>query len=225
MHGEATAIVGVSGRGKTTLLRILAGLLRPLSGTVEFHGAGLARPTRSIAVVFQNYSPTIFDWLSVEKNILLGIPAPLRVSPEVRDRIREVAAELSLQEYLQRPAKLLSGGQKQRVAIARALVQKAEILIFDEPFSNLDPVSKHELIDALLATKRKYEATLIIVSHDVREALILADVAYCLLKPSTGPQLHPIEKRDLRDLRRVYTLEERFGHVYSMLLLDHTEES
>ena len=208
--GRSAAIVGVSGRGKTTLLRILCGLARPSSGEVRYRGRPLSGPTRSIAVVFQNYRPTVFDWLSVAQNIRLG----LGDRNGARDGdVETIARELGIGDHLHRPAQRLSGGERQRVAIARALVQGARLLILDEPFSNLDPVSTQHLVELLLEMKKNRRITLIVVSHDIPEALRIADSAYCLLRPRNVPQLRPVPHEG--------ALDQRVGHVLDMLLDDH----
>ena len=213
--GRSAAIVGVSGRGKTTILRILCGLARPNSGEVLYRGESLRGPTRSIGVVFQNYRPTVFDWLSVADNIRLGMNHATRDDGTVG----EIAHELGIHRHLDRPAQKLSGGERQRVAIARALVQEPGILILDEPFSNLDAVSTRHLEDILLRMKETRKITLVVVSHDIREALRIVDSSYCLLHSRNQPQLRPVPDEDAEG--RKYTLDERVSLVLSMLMEDH----
>jgi NitT/TauT family transport system ATP-binding protein len=171
--GEFHCLVGRSGCGKTTLLKLAAGLLRPDEGTVELQGQSLRAPGPHIGFVFQQ--PTLLDWLSVLDNVLL--PLSLQRQPTAEDvaRAEGLLAQLGLGAYTQHRPRQLSGGQQSRVAIARALLPEPPILLMDEPFAALDAITREELQDALLAVCRARGTSVFFVTHDIAEAVYLAD--------------------------------------------------
>ncbi len=179
--GESVAIIGGSGCGKSTLLRLVAGLDRPTSGTVRLDGAPIDSPHPAVGMVFQE--PRLLPWLSIEKNIgfgLDGVPADER-----KTRIERVLARIGLAGYENAWPRELSGGQAQRVAIARSLITQPKVLLLDEPFAALDAFTRASLQDALLALWRAQKPTLAIVTHDVEEAIILAD-RVIVMQPRPG---------------------------------------
>ena len=171
--GEFHCLVGRSGCGKTTLLKLAAGLLRPDEGTVLLQGQALREPGPHIGFVFQQ--PTLLDWLSVLDNVLL--PLSLQRQPTAEDvaRAEALLAQLGLGAHLQHRPRQLSGGQQSRVAIARALLPEPSILLMDEPFAALDAITREELQDALLAVCRERGTPVFFVTHDIAEAVYLAD--------------------------------------------------
>jgi ABC-type nitrate/sulfonate/bicarbonate transport system ATPase subunit len=207
--GESTAIVGVSGRGKSTLLRLLAGLERPHEGSVKWKGRPLSGPTREIGLVFQNYEDTVFNWLTVLENIRLAEPRGHRIS------LREVARlahRLGIHTQLRKKARDLSGGQRQRVAIARTLLQRAEVVLLDEPFSNLDTLARHDLIRTLHDLSTAYRTTFVIVSHDIEEAIAATRRVFCLLHSSEEPQLVVINWDDPQ-----FRTHSELLHIYAVI--------
>ncbi len=188
-RGERVVLAGPSGAGKSTLLRCLNGLLRPQEGTLRVLGeevarlseAGLRRLRRRVGMVFQNYN--LVPRYSALANTLTGalgrVPWPLTVlgyyPPTERRRAREKLREVGLEEFQDQPAARLSGGQKQRVGIARALMQEPELLLADEPVSNLDPVTAHRVLDLLSEIVAAHGLTLILSLHDVKLALRYGD--------------------------------------------------
>jgi sulfonate transport system ATP-binding protein len=170
-QGEITAIVGGSGCGKSTLLRLIAGLDLASEGAIRVDGEKVAAPHPAIGLIFQE--PRLLPWLTVEKNIAFGID---QLPQDEQDRrVAQALALIGLQGYGRRLPKELSGGQAQRVAIARSLVTKPKVLLLDEPFSALDPVTRHDLHGQMIALWKAYRPTLVMVTHDADEAVKLAD--------------------------------------------------
>jgi NitT/TauT family transport system ATP-binding protein len=177
-EGELLGIVGASGCGKTTLLRLLCGLTTPTEGAVLLDGRPVTRPPREVAIVFQDYSRSLFPWLTVIKNVTF----PLRTAELSKQgkiaRGREVLREMGLHDVEDKYPWQLSGGMQQRVAIARALVSRPEVLCLDEPFASVDALTRAELQDVLLRVHGSREgrsATAVHVTHDIDEAVYLAD--------------------------------------------------
>lgn len=166
-EGEIVSLLGPSGCGKSTLLRIIAGLDPDYSGAVVLDEKEIKGPTRDVGVVFQE--PRLFPWLTVRKNIGFGLK---KADPE---RVAALAKAVGLEEALDSLPGQLSGGMAQRCAIARALVTEPRVLLMDEPFSALDAFTRMRLQDVALEVWRKVGATLILVTHDVDEALYLSD--------------------------------------------------
>ena len=169
-----TALWGPSGSGKTTVFRILIGLESCPDLKWHFKGDDLARlpvPERRLGVVFQ--SRELFPHMTAERNILFA--AECRKVPNADERLKELAADLRMAEYLRRPARVLSGGEAQRVALARALIAEPRFLFLDEPFSSLDSELKDEARQAVQQTLRKREVPTLLVTHDKEDLDVLAD--------------------------------------------------
>ncbi len=176
-EGELLVIVGPSGGGKTTLLRLLCGLTRPTAGSIHLDGHLVTSPPREAAIVFQDYSRSLFPWLNVTRNVVF----PLRRGQEPRSeklaRVERVLREVGLEGVGNKYPWQLSGGMQQRVAIARALVSRPEILLLDEPFASVDALTRAELQDLVLRIHEHEErgVTILHVTHDIDEAVYLAD--------------------------------------------------
>lgn len=180
-EGEIIALVGSSGCGKTTLLRLLAGLDEASTGGILVAGQVLHGTHRSISAVFQE--PRLLPWLNVSQNIEFGgqfLPAAER-----RTRAAALLDRIGLAGYAAHLPKDLSGGQQQRVSIARALIGHPGILLLDEPFSALDPFTRATLHDLLLGLWGELRPTVVMVTHDVEEAVFLAD-RVIVMKPRPG---------------------------------------
>ncbi len=174
--GGLTALLGPSGGGKSTLLRIIAGLEYPDAGTVEIEGrpaTWLPAQKRSVGFVFQHYAA--FKHLSVYKNVAFGLEIRRRPRAEVRRRVFELLELVHLENFADRLPSQLSGGQRQRMALARALAVQPEVLLLDEPFGALDAKVRKELRDWLRTLHDEVEVTTIFVTHDQEEALEVAD--------------------------------------------------
>jgi len=173
--GELVCIVGPSGCGKTTLLRCLAGLLAPTQGTVRLFGEEVVRPPRAMAVVFQDYSRSLLPWLDLLGNVTLPLKAR-RVPRAERNELAHQALEsVGLGPHARKYPWQLSGGMQQRTAIARALAYQPQILLMDEPFASVDAQTRAELEDLLLDVWSTYGITVLLVTHDIDEAVYLAD--------------------------------------------------
>ncbi|WP_341678040.1 ABC transporter ATP-binding protein [Niveibacterium sp. SC-1] len=173
-EGEVLAVVGASGGGKSTLLRILAGLDRDYAGTLRLDGRALTGVTRDIGFVFQE--PRLLPWLTVAQNVAFDAAAGEVDATWVEILLREVG----LAGYGASLPKALSGGQAQRVAIARGLYRRPRILLLDEPFSAVDPFTRQRLQALLADVLREHGITAVIVTHDVVEAVRLADTVLVL---------------------------------------------
>lgn len=197
--GEFVCLIGHSGCGKTTLLKILAGLLEPSSGEIHIDDRRLQGPGTERAVVFQHYS--LFPWMTAHANVVFGIrQAQKDVPPKQAGRLAaEYLSKVGMEAFMDKYPYQLSGGMQQRVAIARALAMDAEILLLDEPFGALDTKKRRELQQLLeqLWDNGKQRKTVVFVTHDIDEAILLADriifmrpgkIAACLKVPYARPR-------------------------------------
>jgi len=180
-EGEIVAIIGGSGCGKSTLLRAIAGLDRATAGHVTLDDDTIAAPHPKIGIIFQE--PRLLPWLSVADNIAFGL-SELPAGPR-RERVTHALERVGLADKAQAWPRELSGGQAQRVAIARALVPQPEVLLLDEPFSALDAFTRRDLQDHLLDLWADSRPTLVLVTHDVDEAVALAD-RVLVMRPRPG---------------------------------------
>jgi NitT/TauT family transport system ATP-binding protein len=173
--GEFVALIGPSGCGKSTLLHIMAGLSQPTAGSVTLDGAAIYGPRDEMMFVFQQYTKSIFPWKTVLENVLLGVKYRPGGSRSAMERLcREHLDLVGLGRYPDYYPYQLSGGMQQRVAIARALVRRPKILLMDEPFSALDAMMRVELQDLLLKLWADLGLTILFVTHDLDEALYVA---------------------------------------------------
>lgn len=170
--GEFVALLGPSGCGKSTLLRLAAGLEAPRRGTLLEDGNQIGAPDPSRLLVFQD--PTLFPWRTVRKNIATGLEAR-RLLPQKAHRIDEALSLVRLEEFADAYPRQLSGGMAQRVALARALVNDPGLLLLDEPFGKLDSLTRLSLQNELLKLWQTTGFTALLVTHDVEEALLLAN--------------------------------------------------
>ncbi len=175
-EGEALVLLGASGSGKTTILRIIAGLEQPYTGKIVLHGKDvteLPARERGVGVIFQSYA--LFPKMTVEKNIGYGLRIRHRPRKEVKRTVNELLALVQLEEHRKKYPSQLSGGQQQRVAIARTLAYKPEVLLFDEPFGALDAQTRSHLRREIRALLKKVNVPAIFITHDQEEALELGD--------------------------------------------------
>ncbi len=175
-EGEALVLLGASGSGKTTILRIIAGLEQPYTGKIMLHGKDvteLPARERGVGVIFQSYA--LFPKMTVEKNIGYGLRIRKRRRKEIRATVNELLSLVQLEEHRKKYPAQLSGGQQQRVAIARTLAYKPEVLLFDEPFGALDTQTRVHLRREIRALLRKVNVPAIFITHDQEEALELGD--------------------------------------------------
>jgi nitrate/nitrite transport system ATP-binding protein len=184
-EGQFAAVVGCSGAGKTTLISLIAGLTKPDQGEILFAGNPLGPPGPERAVVFQNYS--LLPWLTVLENVILAVQA---ASPQLSRRSAKEHAQyfidlVKLTAALDKRPRELSGGMRQRVALARALAMEPRLLLLDEPLSALDALTRATLQDELARIWGEAKTTVIMVTNDIDEAILLADCVYPLTR---GPR-------------------------------------
>jgi NitT/TauT family transport system ATP-binding protein len=180
-EGEFVAVVGPSGCGKTTLLKCIAGLIRPSTGQAKLDGKSVDGPMTNMALVFQDYSRSLFPWLTVRKNILLPLRGRSRAE---RDQVVEESLEaVGLLKFIDYYPWQLSGGMQQRVAIARALGCEPRVLLMDEPFASVDAQTRAELEDLVLRIHARRGVTMLFVTHDIDESVYMSD-RVVILTPS-----------------------------------------
>lgn len=186
-EGEFICLIGHSGCGKSTLLNMVAGFSRPTYGNVLLKGQRITEPGPDRMMVFQNYA--LLPWLSAFENIYLAVDAVYTDRPhsKKKEMVSELLEMVGLTESADKKPSQLSGGMKQRVAIARALAIRPEILILDEPFGALDAITKEELQEELLKIWTEYRVTVLMITHDIDEALFLADRVVMM---TNGPAAH-----------------------------------
>ncbi|MFS2151298.1 ABC transporter ATP-binding protein [Rhizobium sp. Rhizsp42] len=181
-HNEIVAIVGASGCGKSTLLRLVVGLDADYRGTISWGGQNTPALTK-VGMVFQDHR--LYPWLTVEGNVALAFDNTSLSTADRLDRTRHYLRLVGLADYAKAYPRQLSGGMAQRAAIARALAQEPEILLMDEPFGALDSILRMRLQDELLSIWEKNKVSIVIVTHDVEEALYLAD-RVLVMEPNPG---------------------------------------
>ncbi len=172
-RGEFVCLIGPSGCGKSTLLRIVAGLLPPSSGEILLEGAPLTAPGRRVGLIFQQ--PTLLPWRTVAGNIALPLELANRPAAEIQARVTDLIELVGLAGFEDEHPLRLSGGMAQRAALARALAQNPEVLLLDEPFASLDALTRERMAAELLRIWQQYRRTVLMVTHNVEEAALLAD--------------------------------------------------
>jgi sulfonate transport system ATP-binding protein len=186
--GEIVVVIGGSGCGKSTLLRAISGLDTPTQGSVRLDDMTITKPHEQIGIIFQE--PRLLPWLSVADNVGFGIED--RPKQERAGRVAHALDRVGLTDKAKVWPRELSGGQAQRVAIARALVPRPQVLLLDEPFSALDAFTRVDLQDHLLNLWNEFKPTLVMVTHDVEEAIALAD-RIVVMRPHPGQVADEIE--------------------------------
>jgi sulfonate transport system ATP-binding protein len=220
---EILALIGPSGCGKSTILRLIAGLEQPTSGDVRVAGHRVGGPDRSAGIVFQQ--PRLMPWLTVSRNVAFGLHTDGGHTQETE----EVIERVGLTSFADSLPRELSGGMAQRVAIARALVTKPPVLLLDEPFSALDAFTRIDLQAHLLEVWDWYRPTTMLVTHDIDEALVLADrvvvlggapgtiqadIPVGLARPRsrTDPAFHQLQDRSMKELGRTRGQSRELQH-------------
>ena len=200
--GEFVTFVGSSGCGKSTLLRLIAGLDHPSSGSIHVDGSTVQGPGPDRGMVFQKYS--LYPWLNAADNVSFGMRLQGMTSNDVRDRTAYFLEVVGLQDAATKLPRELSGGMQQRVAIARALATNPSVLLLDEPFGALDLQIRETMQDFLLNLWQRTGLTVLLITHDVEEALVLAQNVH-VLAPNPGRIIRSLDvdldKNDLDQLR------------------------
>lgn len=231
-QGEFICVVGHSGCGKSTLLNMVSGFLTPSSGQVTLNDQPIESPGPDRMVVFQNYS--LLPWKSVEQNVALAVKAARSdlTTQAQASVVDHHLAMVGLQEARQKRPGEISGGMRQRVAIARALAVQPEVLVLDEPFGALDAITKEELQEELLTIWNTQKCTVLMITHDIDEALFLADR---LVMMTNGPAAgigeilsidfpRPRSREDIMEDPRYYELRNQaLDFLYNRFAHDHDE--
>jgi len=219
--GEFVCVVGPSGAGKTTLLRCLTSLMPLSSGEVLLDGEKQTGPSPKISIVFQEYTRSLMPWMTAEKNVALALHNRKLPSAKERELSRDALASVGLQGSEARYPWQMSGGMQQRVAIARALVTEPEVLVMDEPFASIDAQTKLELEDLTLSLQRSRNMTVMLVTHDIDEAVYLSDRIVVLSKnPASVQEIVAVElgkERDQFTTRESHLFGEMRSHVLSLI--------
>lgn len=224
-EGEFVCLVGPSGAGKTTLLRCLTSLMPPSAGHVRLDGEVLKGPSSDISIVFQEYNRSLLPWMTVEHNVGLALRARRVAKAEIARRVGDALAAVGLDGTGRLHPWQLSGGMQQRVAIARALVTEPEVLVMDEPFASVDAQTKLELEDLTLHLQRERGMSVVLVTHDIDEAVYLSDRIVVLSKnPARVQEVVTVDLGDDRDqigTRELPRFAELRSHI--LALIRHTQ--
>jgi NitT/TauT family transport system ATP-binding protein len=224
-EGEFLSVVGPSGCGKTTLLRCIANLLDTDGGEVRYRGERVAGVLPGLQIVFQEFNRSLFPWLSVERNVrfpLHGLPGS-----DARARAKEALRLVHLEDFDSHYPWQLSGGMQQRVALARTIAAQAELVLMDEPFASVDAQTRIALERMLLEVWQKLELSILFVTHDIEEAILLSDRVLVLSqRPSSViAELdvdlpRPRDQLKTKELPRFQDLREE---IFALLGLDRHE--
>ncbi|HEU4924901.1 MAG TPA: ABC transporter ATP-binding protein [Burkholderiales bacterium] len=210
-HGEFIAVVGPSGCGKSSLMKLISGLHAPASGSLTFEGRPVTGPLKSVGMAFQNSN--LLPWRTALENVLLPleIVEPYRSNFDRRKfsgKAKELLRTVGLAEFTEKHPWELSGGMQQRTSICRALIHEPEILLLDEPFAALDAFTREELWSALRDLQAARKVTVMLVTHDLREAVFLADTVYVMSsRPGRIVRRCEVPFPRPRDLELTYTPE------------------
>jgi len=215
--GEFVALLGPSGCGKSTMLNLLSGFLKPTSGTIRINGQPVFPEMPALGYVFQ--TPNLFPWLSVEDNVRFGLKMAGKTSQaEQRDKARHYLSLVGLEKSALDLPHQLSGGMRQRVALARTLALEPDILLMDEPFAALDAITRIHMNEELLRLWSDLGQTIVFITHDIDEAVFLADRVVVLGLPPNGIDSEtPIDLPRPRDRHKVRTTA-RFADYSDQLM-------
>src|ERR687897_2737210 len=227
--GQLTALLGPSGGGKSTLLRIIAGLEKGDTGTVEIEGVNathLPAQKRNVGFVFQHYA--VFKHMTVAKNVAFGLEIRKRPKDEIEHRVHELLQLVHLSQFAHRLPSQLSGGQRQRMALARALAVEPSVLLLDEPFGALDAKVRKELRDWLRRLHDEVHVTTVFVTHDQEEAMEVADRIAVMdhgrieqVGPARELYEHPVNQFVMTFMGNVNRLGEAFVRPHDIELSAH----
>ena len=207
-EGGFVAVVGPSGCGKSTLTRLVAGLMKPDEGEVWLHGERVKGPRSTVGMAFQN--PVLLEWRSILKNVMLPleIVSTSMSASEQETRARQLLELVGLKGFEDKRPSELSGGMRQRASLCRALVHKPEVLILDEPFGALDAFTREDLWQTMLKVKEEEPFTGVLITHDLRESIFLADQVVVLSgRPARTQYVMDLPTSGPRSLDDLYTPE------------------
>ncbi|MEO1239930.1 MAG: ABC transporter ATP-binding protein, partial [Pseudomonadota bacterium] len=207
-EGGFVAVVGPSGCGKSTLTRLVAGLMKPDHGEVWLHGEQVKSPRSTVGMAFQN--PVLLEWRSILKNVMLPLEIVPTAMPKAdqEDRARKLLELVGLKGFEDKRPSELSGGMRQRASLCRSLVHKPEVLILDEPFGALDAFTREDLWQTMHALKAEEPFTGVLITHDLRESIFLADQVIVLSgRPARTQFVLDVDLKGPRTIDQLYTPE------------------
>lgn len=205
-EGKFCAVVGPSGCGKSTLTRLIAGLMKPDRGEVWLHGERVKSPRKTVGMAFQN--PVLLEWRTILQNVILPleIVAPMMPRAQKEARARELLALVGLEGFEDKRPSELSGGMRQRASLCRSIVHKPEVLIMDEPFGALDAFTREDLWQLMHRLRAEEPFTALLITHDLRESVYLADEVVVLSgRPARTQFVLPVSNPSPRPIDMLYT--------------------
>lgn len=207
-EGGFAAVVGPSGCGKSTLTRLVAGLMKPDAGEVWLHGELVRGPKSTVGMAFQN--PVLLEWRSILQNVILPLEiVPTKMSKtQKEDRARKLLSLVGLEGFEDKRPSELSGGMRQRASLCRSIVHQPEVLILDEPFGALDAFTREDLWQTMHKVKSEEPFTGVLITHDLRESIFLADQVVVLSgRPARTQYVMDVHLTGERDIEQLYTSE------------------
>jgi NitT/TauT family transport system ATP-binding protein len=221
LANELVCIVGPSGCGKTTLLKCISGLLAPTAGEVWLDAQRVVGPPERMALVFQEYSRSLFPWMTVRQNVAFPLRRRKLAARERAGLVEEAVESVGLTAAIDRYPWQLSGGMQQRVAIARALAYQPEILLMDEPFASVDAQTRGDLEDLVLEVRQRYGVTVVFVTHDIDESVYLSDRVVVLTPaPTSVAEIVDValpRPRDQVETKELPEFARLRAHVYRLI--------
>jgi NitT/TauT family transport system ATP-binding protein len=223
--GEFVCIVGPSGAGKTTLLKTVSGLMAPTAGEVMLGGEKVSGPPERMALVFQDYSRSLYPWMKVGENVAFPLRRKKLSKADRAARVEHAVESVGLASSIDQYPWELSGGMQQRVAIARGLAYQPEILLMDEPFASVDAQTRADLEDLVLNIRHEYDVTVLFVTHDIDESVYMGDRVVILTpRPSRVQEVLEVDlprPRDQVDTKEMPEFARLRAHVYRAIKGGH----
>jgi NitT/TauT family transport system ATP-binding protein len=226
--GEFVCLVGPSGAGKTTLLKTVSGLMAPTSGEVVLADEKVSGPPERMALVFQDYSRSLYPWMKVGENVAFPLRRKKLSKAERNEAVEHAVESVGLASSIDKYPWQLSGGMQQRVAIARGLAYQPEVLLMDEPFASVDAQTRADLEDLVLAIRHEYGVTVLFVTHDIDESVYMGDRVVILTpRPSRVQEVLEIDlprPRDQVDTKEMPEFAHLRAHVYRAIKGGHAAD-